>query len=57
MELLFNPTMEVFKYIVMTIMLSATQQQVEMQWGIVELNNKKSPGLIGTATPRVGKQK
>jgi hypothetical protein len=28
-----------------------------MQWGMRELNRRKSPGLMGTATPKVGKQK
>jgi hypothetical protein len=28
-----------------------------MLWGIVALNKIKSPGLMGTAMPRVGKQK
>jgi hypothetical protein len=56
-SIIVNPTTAVFRNIDMHIIFSSAQHRLEIQCGIVELKRRKSLGLIGTATPNVGKQK
>ena len=56
-KLLLRPTTEDFRYIDKHMTLSVSLHRDEMQWGILGLNIRKSPGRKGIAAPSVGKQK
>jgi len=56
-RLLFMPTTAILRYINRQITSSACLHLEDTQCGIRGLNNRKSPGLNGIATPNVGKQK